>query len=179
MYCSVTKSCTTLCNPMDCSMLVFPALHCLLEYAQTNIQWVSDAIQISQSLLSSSPPALNLSQHQYFPMSQLFASGGLRIGALASASVLPMNNQGWLPLRLTSFISLQSKRLSRIFSNATVQKHHCSAFSLDYGPTFTSIHGYWKNPSFDYTDLAGKVMSLLFNTSVFLPEEPHEQCVLQ
>ena len=56
-------------------------------------------------------------------MSQLFASGGQSIGALGSASVLPMNSQDWFPLELTGFISLQSKGLSRDFSNTTVQKH--------------------------------------------------------
>ena len=58
-----------------------------------------------------------------FPMSQLFASGGLSIGASASASVLSVNIQGWFPLGLTGFISLQSKGLSRVSSSATVQKH--------------------------------------------------------
>ena len=58
-----------------------------------------------------------------FPMSQFFALVGQSIGASVSASVLPMNIQGWFPLGLTSFISLQPKRLSRAFSNTTVQKH--------------------------------------------------------
>ena len=58
-----------------------------------------------------------------FPVSQLFTSGSQRIGALASASVLPINIQGWFPLRLTGLISLQSKGLSRVFSKTTVQKH--------------------------------------------------------
>ena len=58
-----------------------------------------------------------------FPMSQFSASGGQSIGASASASVLPMNIQDWFPLGLTGLISLQSKGLSRVFSNTTVQKH--------------------------------------------------------
>ena len=58
-----------------------------------------------------------------FPMSQFFASGGQSIGVSASASVLPMNIQGWFPLGWTGGISLQSKGLSRVFSNTTVQKH--------------------------------------------------------
>ena len=62
--CSVTKSCLTLCDPVDCSMPDFPVLHCLPEFAQTHVHWVSDAIQPYHSLLSPSPPALNLSQHQ-------------------------------------------------------------------------------------------------------------------
>ena len=58
-----------------------------------------------------------------FPLSQLFTWGGQSIGVLASASVLPMNIQDWFPLGLTSWISLLSKGLSRVFSNTTVQKH--------------------------------------------------------
>ena len=58
-----------------------------------------------------------------FQMSQFFPSGGQRIGASALASVLPVNNQAWFPLGLTGLISLQSKDLSRAFSNITVQKH--------------------------------------------------------
>ena len=59
----------------------------------------------------------------FFPMNQLFASGGQSIGASASASVLPMNIQDWFPLGWTGLISLQSKGLSRVFCNTTVQKH--------------------------------------------------------
>ena len=59
-----------------------------------------------------------------FPMSWLFASGGQSLGASVSASVLPMNIQDWFPLRLTGLNSLQSKGLSRVFSNTTVQKHN-------------------------------------------------------
>ena len=58
-----------------------------------------------------------------FPMSQLFTSGGQSIGASASEPVLPMNIQGWFPLRVTSLISLMFKGPSRVFSNTTVQKH--------------------------------------------------------
>ena len=67
-----------------------------------------------------------------FQMSQLFASGGQSIGVSASASVLPMNTQDWSPLGWTGWICLQSKGLSRIFSNTTVQKHQffCAQLSL-------------------------------------------------
>ena len=66
-----------------------------------------------------------------FPMSQLFASGGQNIGVSASTSVLPMNTQGWSPLGWTGWISLQSKGLSGVFSNSTVQKHQfCAQLSL-------------------------------------------------
>ena len=114
--CSVPKSCSTLCDPMNCSMPGSSVLHYLPEFAQIHILWVGDAIQPSHSLLPPFPPTLNPSQHQTLSMSQLFASDGQRTGA--SASVLPMNIQGWFPLRLTGLISLQSKRL---FSSATSQ----------------------------------------------------------
>ena len=107
----------------------FPVHHQLLELAQTHAHWVSDSIQSFQPLSSSSPPAFNLSQHHGlfqwvgFPMSWFFTSGSQSIGASASASVLPMNIQGWFPLRLTGFISLHSKGLSRVFSSTTIWKH--------------------------------------------------------
>ena len=68
-------------------------------------------------------PLLLLPSIRVFPLSQFFASGGQSIGASASASALLMNIQDWFPLGLTSFISLLSKGLSRVFSNTTVQKH--------------------------------------------------------
>ena len=64
--CPVTQSCLTLYDPMDCSTPGFPVLHHLLELAQTQVHWVGDAIQPSCPLLSPSPPAFNLSQHQVF-----------------------------------------------------------------------------------------------------------------
>ena len=84
-----------------------------------------------------------------FPMSQFFASGGQSIVASASLSVLPMNIQDWFPLGWTGWISLQSKGLSRVFSNTTVQNDNSSMLSVLYSPTVTSIHDYWKNHSFD------------------------------
>ena len=82
-----------------------------------------------------------------FQMNQLFASGGQSIGVSASASVLPMNIQDWFPLGLTSLISLQSKGLSRVFSQ--FKSIHSSALSFLYSPTLTFIHDYRKNHSFD------------------------------
>ena len=84
-----------------------------------------------------------------FPVSQLFGSGGQSIGASASASVLPVNSQGWFPLGLTGLISLQSKGLSRSSQTPLFKSINSSVLSLLYGPTLTSIHGYWKNHSFD------------------------------
>ena len=144
-FSSVTQSCPTLCDPMDCRTPGFPVLHQLLVLAETHVHWVGDAIQPSHPLSSPSPPTFNLSQHQgFFPMSQFLATGGQSIGVSASASVLPMNTQDWSPLGWTGWISLQSKGLSRVFSNTTVQKHQ-----FLYGLTLTSIHNHWKNHSFD------------------------------
>ena len=110
--CSVAKSCPTLCNPMNFSTPGSSVLHCLPELAQIHVHWVGHAVQ----LLLSSPFAFSLSQHQSLFQWQLLASGGQSIGASASASVIPINIQGWFPLRLTGSISLQSKGLLRIFS---------------------------------------------------------------
>ena len=88
-----------------------------------------------------------------FPISWLFTSGGQSIGASASASVLPMNIQDWCPLGLTGLISLQSKGLSRVFSRTIIWKHKLFGDSFLNCPTFTSIHGYWKNHRLDYMDI--------------------------
>ena len=77
---------------------------------------------ISSSVIPS-PPALNLSQHQRFLMSQLFAAGGQSIGVSPLASVLSINIQHWFPLGQTGLTSFQSKGLSRVLSNTTVQEH--------------------------------------------------------
>ena len=84
-------------------------------------RWCHPAILSSVIPFSSCPQSLLASQS--FPMSQLFAWGGQSTGVSALASFLPKNNQGWSPLEWTGWISLQSKGLSRVFSNTTVQKH--------------------------------------------------------
>ena len=138
---------------MSCSMLGFPALHCLPEFAQTHFQWI---------LLTHVPPTISSSVAYFsfpqsfpasgsFPMSQLFASGGQSIAVSASTSVLPMNIQDWSPLEWTGLISLQSKGLSRVFSNTTVQKHQFFGARL----SCAAIHGVaksWTRLS-DWTEL--------------------------
>ena len=78
---------------------------------------------ISSSVIPFSPHLQSFPESESFQMSQFFASRGPSIGGSASASVLPMNIQDWFPLGLTGWISLQSNRLSRVFSNTTFQKH--------------------------------------------------------
>ena len=99
-----------------------------------------------------------------FPMSQFFTLGYQNIGVSASASVLPMNNQDWFPVGLTGLISLQSKGLSRAFSNTTVQKHQFFGTqpSLPYN---SHIHTWLlkKTVALTIQTFVGKVTSLLFN----------------
>ena len=85
-----------------------------------------------------------------FPVNQLFTSGGQSIGV--SASILPMNIQGWFPLGLTGLISLLSKGLSRVFPAPQFKSINFLALSLLYGPTLISVHDYWKKHSFDCMD---------------------------
>ena len=118
--CLVAKSCLTLCNLMDYSMPSFPVPHHLLEFAQTHVHWIGDAIQTTHPflLLPSIFPSIRV-----FSMSWLFTSDGQNIGVSASASVLLVNIQGLFPLGLIDLISLLSKGLSRVFSSTTVWKH--------------------------------------------------------
>ena len=155
---------------MDCSTPGLPVLHHLLESAQTHVHWVGDAIQTSHPVVLFSSRLQSFPASGSFPISQFFASGGQSIGISILVSVLPMNIQDWFPWGLTGWISLQSKGLSRVFPNATVQKHQffgaavygvaqswtrlkwrsssssSSSSSFLYSPTLTSIHDYWKNP---------------------------------
>ena len=99
--------------------------------------WCHPAISSSIVPFSSCPQSLPASGS--FPMSQLFAWGGQSIGVWASTSVLPMNTQDWSPLGWTGWISLQSKGLSRVFSNITVQKHQFFSTQLS-SPSNSHIH---------------------------------------
>ena len=87
---------------------------------------------ISSSVIPFSSCPQSLPASESFPMSQLFAWGGQSIGVSALASVLPMNTQDWSPLGWTGWVSLQSKRLSRVFSSTTVQKHQFFGAQLSF-----------------------------------------------
>ena len=121
--CSVAKPCPTLCGPKDCST---PRLPCLSLYPRVCSnswplsQWCHPTI--SSSVIPFSSHLQSLPASGSFQMRELFASGGQSIGVSASASVLPMNTQVCSPLGWTGWISLQSKGLSRVFSNTTAQK---------------------------------------------------------
>ena len=123
--CLVVKLGLTLCDLMDCSTSGFPILYYLPSRVCSNScplsRWCHPTISFSVTSFFSCPQSFPASGS--FPMTWLFMSGGQSVGASASASVLSMNIQGWFPLGFTGLISLQSKRLSRAFSNTTVQKH--------------------------------------------------------
>ena len=107
---------------MDCNTPGFPVYHQLPELAQTHAHRVGHPT-ISSSVIPFSSCLQSFPASRSFPVSQFFTLGGQSIGVSASASVLPVNIQDWFPLGLTSLISLQSKGLSRVFSNTIVQKH--------------------------------------------------------
>ena len=122
IYCcwSVTQLCLSLCDPMDCSTADVPVLHYLLEFAQTHVRWLGDAIRPSHPLLPLSSPALSLSQHQ--GRSQwVWPHQVAKVLELQLQSFQWMNIQGWSPLGLTGLISLQFQRtLKRLL------QHHSS-----------------------------------------------------
>ena len=108
-FSSVTQPCLTLYDPKNRSTPGLPVHHYLLEFTQTHVHRVRDAIQPSHPRSSPSPPAPNPSQHQSLPMSQLFTWSGQSTGVSASASFLPKKSQGWSPSEWTGWISLKSK----------------------------------------------------------------------
>ena len=127
---SVAQSCPTLCNPVDCSTPGLPVLHRLQELAQTRP--LSQSVMPSNHLILCRPLASwpqSFLASGSFLMSRLFASGGQSTGASASASVLPVNIQGWFRLGLTGRISLQSRGPSRVF-NTTFKSINSSAFFM-------------------------------------------------
>ena len=150
VYSSVSQSCPTLWDPMDYSMPCLPVHHQLLEFTETHVHWVGDAIQTSHPL--SSPSAFNLSGS--FQMSQFFTSGGQSIGA--STSLLPVNIQDWFPLGWTGWISLQSKGLSRVFSNTESKSINFSALTEKAMATHSSTRA-WEIP---WTEEPGRLQSM-------------------
>ena len=136
---SVTQSCPTTCNPMNYSKPGFPVHQQLSESTQTHVHRVDDAIQSSHSVVPFSSCPQSFPASGSFKMSQFFISGGKSIGASASTIVLPMNTQDWSPLGWTGWIFLQSKGLSRVFSNTTVQRHQFFCAQL-YVQSNSHIH---------------------------------------
>ena len=148
-FSSVAQSRPTLCNPMDCSMPGVPIHHQFPEFIQTHVHWLSDAIQPSHPLLSLSPPAFNLSQHQ-----GLFkwVSSSHQV---AKVLEFKLQHQSFHWIFRTDFLywlvgSPCSSRDSQESSPTTQFKSiNCSVLNYLYSPSLTSIHDSWKNHSFD------------------------------
>ena len=146
----------TLCDPIDCSTPGFPVHHQLLELAQTPLfefaQTQGTPCPLSQrchpTISSSVVPFSSWSQSfpasGSFPVSQFFTKRGQSSRVSASASVLPMNIQDLFLLGLTGLTSLQSKGLSRVFSNTTVQRHQCFSVELSLWSSSHIRNDYWK-----------------------------------
>ena len=140
-FTSVAQCCLTLCDLRDCGTPGFAIHHQLPEPTQTHVSCVGDAIQPSHPLSSTSPPIFNLSKHQglfkwvhsWHQVDKILAF------RLQHQSLYPMNIQDWFPLGLTGWISQQSKGLSRVFSNTTVQKHQFFSAQLS-SPSNSHIH---------------------------------------
>ena len=127
-----------------CSSSPTPRVH---SNSHPSSRWCHPAISSSVVPFSSCPQSLPASES--FPMSQLFTWGDQSTGVSVLASFLPKNTQGWSPLEWTGWISLQSKALSRVFSNTTVQKHQFFGTQPSSQSNFHIIHDHWKNHSLD------------------------------
>ena len=162
-FSSVAQSCPTLCDPMSHSTPGLPVHHQLLEFTPTHVHWVSDAIQPSHPLLSPSPPALNLSQHQGLfkwvsPSHQV-----AKVLVSASTSVLPVNTQDWSPLGDGLDLLLVQGTLKSLL------QHHSSEASILQRSAFFIVQlshpciTTGKTISLTRRTFANKVMSMLFN----------------
>ena len=143
---SVTRSCLTLCNPMDCSTSHLLVLHHLLEFAQVHVHWIGDAIQACFPLLPSS--AFNLSQHQ-----GLFqrVSSSIRWPKYwsFSFSISPSNDYSALISFRIDWFDLLARESQEFSPAPQFESINSSALCLLYGPNLTSVQDYWKNYSFD------------------------------
>ena len=149
-FISVAQLCLTLCNPMDCSTPGFPVHQQLPEFPQSHVHQVSDAIQPSHPLLSPSPPAFNLSQHQ--SLFKWISS----LHQVAKVLEFQLQHQSFQWIFRIDFLldglvgSPYSPRDSQE-SSPTPQFKGINSLALNFlfGPILTSIHDYWKNHSFD------------------------------
>ena len=163
---------------MDCGMPGFPVHHQLLKLAQIHVHWwwhptISFSVVPFSSCLQSFPASGS------FQMSHFFPSGGQSIGISASTSVLPMNTQDWSPLGWTGWISLQSKGLSRVFSNTIVQKHQFFGVQLSLWST-SHIYTSLQEKPYLWLDRPFLAMSLLFNmlSRFVVAFLPRNKCLL-
>ena len=140
-----------------------PVHHQLLEFTQTHIHWVSDAIYPSHPLSSPSLPASNPSQHQSLFQWVNSSHEVAKVLELASASFPQTKSQGWSPLEWTDWLSLQSKGLSIVFFNTTIQKHQFFSAQLSSQSNSHPHMTTGKITALTRWTFVGKVMSLLLN----------------
>ena len=173
--CSVMQLCPTLCNPVNCSTPGLPVPHHLPKFAQVHVHCINDAVQLSHPLTPSSP---SVPASRTFPTSHLFGLDDQNTGASASASVLPVNIQGWSPLWLTGLISLLSKGLSGVFSSTIVESINYLAsdfFMVQLSQLYMTTG---KTIALTIQTFVGRVKSLFFGTLstfaiTFLPRNKH------
>ena len=166
-FSSVAQSCLTIATPWTAACqtsLSTTDSQNLLKLMSIAAMMPSDHLITCRRLLLL--PSI-FSSMRVFSNGKFFASDGQSIGVSASASVLPMNTQDWSPLGWTGGISLQSKGLSRVFSNTIVQRHQFFGTYFLHSPTHTSIHNYWKNHRL-WLDRSLKSHYILFMKHLFI-----------
>ena len=157
---------------MDCNTEGFPIVYYLLEFAQIHVHWISDAIQPSRPLLSPSPPAFSLSQHQGLFCESALHNRWPKYWSF-SFSISPSNEySGLISFRIDWFdLAVQGTLKSLLqHSSSKASILWCSAFFYD--PTLISVHDYWKNHSFDSVDLCWQsdVSAFFFFFAFFFPQ---------
>ena len=155
-FSSVAQSCPTLCDPMNRSMPGLPVHHQLPQFIQTHVHWVSDAIQPSHPLLSPSPPAFNLSQHQglFKWVSSSYQVANVLEFQLQHQSFQCSGDKSWTPrtyLLQDGLVGSPCSPRDSQESSPTPQFRsiNSSVLSFLHSPTLTSIHDHWKNHSLD------------------------------
>ena len=161
--CSEVQPCLTFCDPMECNTPVFPVLHYLLKFAQTQVHWISDAIQpsypLSLLLLPSIFPTIRV-----FPNELAFCIRWPKCWSFSFSNSPSNEYSGLISLGLTGLIVLLSKGLLRVFSSTTIGKHQ---FFITQTSLWSNFHPYMtigKTMALTWWIFVSKVMSLLFNT---------------
>ena len=151
-FSSVTRSCPTLCKPVDCSAPGFPVHHQLPEPTQTHVHRISDAIQPSH-LLSSPSPAFSLSQHQGLFQWVSSSIRWLKYWSFSFSISPSIEYSGLISFRIDWLDLFAVQGTLKSLPTPQFKSSYSSVHSFLYSPTLTSIHDYWRNHNFDYLDL--------------------------
>ena len=174
---SVTHSCPTLWNPVDCSTPGFPVHGQHPEFAKTHLHRVGDAIQPSHSLSSSSPSVFNFSHIRVYSNESVLCIGGQSIGVSASASLLPMSIQSWFPLGLTLCCPRDSQESPPTAQFKSISSSHSAFFMVQHSHPYMTTG---KIIALTRWTLVGKVIHLLFNmlSRLVIAFLPRRECLL-